>query len=47
MHVWFSNILDDNGDIEIPRADGLVIRGCDKAAIFVHKGDGVDRTQML
>lgn len=47
MHVRFSNVLDHDGDIEVPCPYGLVIRRRDKATVFINEGDSVHRPQML
>ena len=47
MHVGFGNVLDHDGYIVVPRPDGFIVRGSDKAAVFVDKGDRVDGSQVL
>lgn len=47
MHVGFGNVLDDNGDVEVPSPHCLVVRCCYKAPVFVDKGDRIHGTQML
>jgi len=47
VHVWFGNVLDDYGDVEIPRADRLIVRSGHKAPIFVNECDSIDRSKML
>jgi len=47
VHVWLSNILDNDRNIKVPCADGLIIWGCDKSPILIHKGYGIYRTKML
>lgn len=47
MHVRFCNILDDNGNIEVPCTDRLVIGGRDKSPVFVHEGDCIHWSEML
>lgn len=44
MHVGLGDILDDDGNIEIPGANGLVVRRGDKAPILVDESDGIDGT---
>jgi len=39
--MGFGNVLDNNRDVEVPRPDGLVIRGRNEAAILVNKRDGI------
>ena len=36
-----------HGDAKLPDADGLVIGRADKAPVVIHKGDGVDGSQMI
>ena len=47
MHVRLCNVLDDDGDIEIPCSNRLVVGSGHESAILVHKGDRIDRSQML
>ena len=47
VHVWLCNVLDHHGDIIVPCADRLVIRGCHEPPVLVYEGDRVDRAQML
>ena len=47
MHERFGNIFDDNRNVIVPSSNGLVIRRSDKPSIFVYKGNGVDRSEML
>lgn len=47
MHVRLCDVLDDDGDIEIPCSNRLVIGGGHESAILVDKGDRIDRPQML
>ena len=47
MHVWFGDILDDDGNIEVPCSDGLVIRSSDKPPVFVYERYSVHRSKVL
>lgn len=47
VHVRFRNVLDDDGDIVVPTTYRLVV-GCRyETSVLVHKGNGVDWTQVL
>jgi len=47
MHVGFRDIFDHHGNIIIPCAYGLVVRGSNKPSVFIHEGDGINRAQVL
>ena len=47
MHVWLRDVFDCNGDVEIPGANGFIIRRGDKPPILIHEGDCVDWPKML
>ena len=47
VHVRLGDVFDDDWNVKFPCANGLVVRGRDKAPIIVHKGDRIDRSQML
>lgn len=42
VHVRFSDEFDRDGDVEFPGTEGFIVRGSDKAAVFVDEGDGVN-----
>lgn len=45
--MGLGDVLDRNGDVVFPRAEGPIVRGGDEAAVFVAESDGVDRLQMV
>ena len=47
VHVWLCDEFDGDGDVEFPRAEGLVVGGGDEAAVFVTEGDGVDGAEVV
>jgi len=47
VHVWFGDVLDDDGNIVVPSSNGLVVRGRDEPTVVVDEGDGVDGSEML
>lgn len=47
VHVRFSNVLDDDGDIVVPSTDRFIVRGSHETSILIHERDRIDRTQML
>lgn len=47
MHMGLRDVLDDDGNIEVPSADRLVIRRSHKAPVFVNESNGVHRSKML
>jgi len=47
VHVRFCDEFDGDGDVEVPGAEGFVVRGGDEAAVFVAEGDGVDGAEMV
>jgi hypothetical protein len=47
VHIWLGDVFDRDRDVEIPSANSLVIRSCNKPPILVHESDGVDRPQVL
>lgn len=47
MHMGFCDVLDNDGNIEVPGANRLVIRRGHKAPVFVDERDGVHRSKML
>lgn len=47
VHVRLCDVLDDNRDVEVPGADGLVIGGRHEPPVFVNEGDRVHGSQML
>ena len=47
VHVGFGDEFNRNRNIEFPSSQRLVVGGCDEAAVFVDKGDGVDGLQMV
>ena len=47
MHIRLGNILDDDRNIIIPRADRLVVARRHEPAVLVHKGDRVDGAEVL
>jgi len=47
VHVWLGDVFDRYGDVEIPCADGLVIRRGNEPPIVIHESNRVDRPQML
>ena len=46
-HVWFGDEFDWNGNVQLPRPQGLVIRSGNEATVFVNEGDGVDWAKMV
>ncbi len=47
VHVRLGDELDGDGDVVLPRAQGLVVRGGDEAAVGVDEGDGVDGAEVV
>lgn len=47
VHVRLCNVLDDNGDIEVPCSNRLIVRSRYEAAVLVDEGNRVDRPKML
>ena len=47
VHVRFCDVLDNNRDVEVPGADGLVIGGRHESAVLINEGDGVHWPKML
>jgi hypothetical protein len=47
VHVWLGDVFNRDRDVEIPGANGLVIRSRYEPPILVHKSDSVHRTQVL
>ena len=47
VHIRLGDVFDCHGDVEIPGANGLVIRCGDEPPILIHEGDCVNRPQML
>ena len=44
VHVWLGDVFNRDGDIEIPSANGLVIRSRDEPPILIDEGNSVDRS---
>ena len=47
VHVRLGNVLDNDGNIELPCTDRLVVRSRDESAVVVDEGDSIDRSKML
>ncbi len=47
MHVRLGDVLDDDRNVVVPRADRFVVRGGDKPPILVDERDSVHGPQML
>ena len=47
VHVWFGDVLDNDGDIVVPSSNGFIVRGRDESTVVVDEGDGVDGSEML
>ena len=47
VHVRFCDVLDNNRDVEVPGADGLVIGGGHEPSVLVNEGDCVHWSEML
>ena len=47
VHVGLCDVLDDDRDVEVPCADGLVIRRRHKPPVLVDEGDCVHRAKVL
>ena len=47
MHVRLCDVLDDNRDVEVPGADGLVVGSCYEPSVLVNEGDCVHRPKVL
>ena len=41
------DVFDDNRDVEVPGADGLVVGSCHEPPVLVNERDGVHRSKML
>ena len=47
VHRWVGDILDLHGRAKVPYAQTLIIAARHEASVFVDKGDGVHRSEML
>lgn len=47
MHIRLGDILDDDGDIIVPRTDRLVVTRRHESAVLVDERDRVDGAEML
>jgi hypothetical protein len=47
VHVWLSDIFDNNGDVKVPCSNGFVVRSCYKTSVLVYECDGIDGSQVL
>ena len=46
VHGGVGDVLHVHGDVPLPDAETLVVRGGDEPAVLVHERDGVDGAQM-
>ena len=47
MHMGLCDVFDDNRDVEVPGADGLVVGSCHEPPVLVNERDCVHRSKML
>ncbi len=47
MHVWLSDVLDNDRDVKVPCAYRFIIRSRDESSVLVDEGDSIDGAEML
>jgi len=47
VHIRLCDVFDHDRNVEVPGSDRFVIGRRHKPSVLVHKGDGIDRSQML